>query len=58
MRLEEIMDTQTIANQSATDALKRQADQIKLKKAKLDADKATQRAIEAQQRLRKVHAKP
>jgi hypothetical protein len=56
MRIEEIVDTRTITNQSATDALKREAQQIRVKKAKLAADKSQQRAVKAQQRVRKVQA--
>jgi hypothetical protein len=56
MRIEEIVDTRTITNQSATDALKREAQQIRVKKAKLAADKSQQRAVKAQQRVRKVQS--
>ena len=60
MRIEEIMDdTQaTTAHQAAMDAWVRQTEQIKVKRAKLAADKATQRATKAQQRLRKVQVIP
>ena len=61
MRIEEIMDdTQatTVAHQAAMDALVRQTEQIKVKRAKLAADKAQQKATKAQQRLRKVQVRP
>ena len=59
MRIEEIMDdTQaTTVHKSAMDALVRQTEQIKVKKAKLAAANAKQRASEAQGRLRKVQLK-
>ena len=62
MRIEEIMDDDTqattVAHQAAMDALVRQTEQIKVKRAKLAADKAQQRANETQKRLRKVQSKP
>jgi hypothetical protein len=54
MRIEEIVDLQSLADKSQTDALKRQSKQIKVKKAKLAADKAQRRVVATQQRLRKA----
>ena len=56
MRIEEIMDLQSVANKTQTDALNNQAKQLKVKKAKLAADKARQQATKAQQRVQKVQA--
>ena len=58
MRIEEIVDLQSLVNKSQTDALNNQAKQLKVKKAKLAADKARQQATKAQQRVQKVQTKP
>ena len=54
MRINEIEDLQSLADKSQTDALKRQSKQIKVKKAKLAAEKAERRVVATQQRLRKA----
>ena len=58
MRIDEIADLQSIADKSQTDALNRQAKQIKIKKAKLSADQAQQKMTKTRERLRKVQASP
>jgi hypothetical protein len=54
MLIAEIVDLQKIANANKDDAIKQQAKQVRVKKAKLTADKAQQRVVAAQQSLRKV----
>jgi hypothetical protein len=54
MLIAEIVDLQDITNANKGDAIEQQAKQVRVKKAKLTADKAQQRVAAAQQRLRKT----
>ena len=54
MLIAEIVDLQKIANANKDNAIEQQVRQVKIKQAKLTADKAQQRVVAAQQRLRKA----
>lgn len=56
MLISEITPGLKVANDAADASLKNQAKQVKVKRARLSADKAQQRATAAQQRLRKVQS--